>query len=52
MRATAEILLFSDISIHSLRMEGDPMRDMVKLYDVVISIHSLRMEGDLPHSTP
>ena len=35
------------ISIHSLRMEGDPAgRSDVRIYR--ISIHSLRMEGDAP----
>ena len=42
-----------DISIHSLRMEGD---DALKLIKVIyrISIHSLRMEGDniILHSIP
>ena len=37
--------LFVDISIHSLRMEGDPcVSDCI--FFIVISIHSLRMEGD------
>ena len=33
------------ISIHSLRMEGDRLRTLVK-HPPLISIHSLRMEGD------
>ena len=35
-----------DISIHSLRMEGDIYR-MLRIQNKIISIHSLRMEGDL-----
>ena len=34
------------ISIHSLRMEGDPQSVQFALEDDIISIHSLRMEGD------
>ena len=34
-----------DISIHSLRMEGD-FRLVSKSFGSIISIHSLRMEGD------
>ena len=33
------------ISIHSLRMEGDPFRTLLSSM-LFISIHSLRMEGD------
>ena len=33
------------ISIHSLRMEGDAFQKFICLYQH-ISIHSLRMEGD------
>ena len=33
------------ISIHSLRMEGDPLRQW-QSRRIEISIHSLRMEGD------
>ena len=36
------------ISIHSLRMEGDPVVCVVSL-GTIISIHSLRMEGDALH---
>ena len=36
---------FVDISIHSLRMEGDVFR-LADLNMEIISIHSLRMEGD------
>ena len=35
-----------EISIHSLRMEGDTTHCVVYLYGCTISIHSLRMEGD------
>ena len=35
-----------DISIHSLRMEGDPVSIYVCSIGKLISIHSLRMEGD------
>ena len=41
-RALAEY----EISIHSLRMEGDGEREFEKRNGVRISIHSLRMEGD------
>ena len=34
------------ISIHSLRMEGDPDISAALDHAGVISIHSLRMEGD------
>ena len=37
---------FRNISIHSLRMEGDLHLVKVSLYGRLISIHSLRMEGD------
>ena len=37
---------FVDISIHSLRMEGDVKGLIPKLGGSTISIHSLRMEGD------
>ena len=36
-----------EISIHSLRMEGDE-RTMEEVAVTSISIHSLRMEGDRP----
>ena len=41
------------ISIHSLRMEGDPLAQRAE-HNPAISIHSLRMEGDnhLPYSFP
>ena len=35
-----------EISIHSLRMEGDLTRTCALQDNSVISIHSLRMEGD------
>ena len=35
-----------DISIHSLRMEGDNIRPLIPTALQSISIHSLRMEGD------
>ena len=35
-----------EISIHSLRMEGDAMKDDTTKVSITISIHSLRMEGD------
>ena len=38
-----------EISIHSLRMEGDPDLYAQLIAEIDISIHSLRMEGD---STP
>ena len=34
------------ISIHSLRMEGDPKQPVLCVLRTAISIHSLRMEGD------
>ena len=34
------------ISIHSLRMEGDPDLYAQLIAEIDISIHSLRMEGD------
>ena len=34
-----------DISIHSLRMEGDLIL-LISIHLYIISIHSLRMEGD------
>ena len=37
---------FHSISIHSLRMEGDPVSDLGGIKAHPISIHSLRMEGD------
>ena len=37
------------ISIHSLRMEGDPILEQSVAIDEFISIHSLRMEGDTRH---
>ena len=36
-----------DISIHSLRMEGDLLETVIFTVPAVISIHSLRMEGDI-----
>ena len=38
--------LVTDISIHSLRMEGDMTRTLRTSLEKDISIHSLRMEGD------
>ena len=35
------------ISIHSLRMEGDPWNIFFSMHRHFISIHSLRMEGDI-----
>ncbi len=35
-----------EISIHSLRMEGDPDLYAQLIAEIDISIHSLRMEGD------
>ena len=35
------------ISIHTLRVEGDPLLLMLALFLVPISIHTLRVEGDL-----
>ena len=43
--APKEITKNIDISIHSLRMEGDAIF-IYNWYIVCISIHSLRMEGD------
>ena len=37
---------YQQISIHSLRMEGDPAAAARKALALAISIHSLRMEGD------
>ena len=37
-----------EISIHSLRMEGDPDLYAQLIAEIDISIHSLRMEGDFP----
>ena len=46
----SEVAVDCDISIHSLRMEGDVLsRSPSKLYS--ISIHSLRMEGDVKNHT-
>ena len=42
----AAVCLFQDISIHSLRMEGDIVMRVGFGYSAFISIHSLRMEGD------
>ena len=44
-----EIGKFVLISIHSLRMEGDPIDGFPETVCVFISIHSLRMEGDTEH---
>ena len=41
------VIILIPISIHSLRMEGDPLQSSVFLYLFYISIHSLRMEGDI-----
>ena len=38
-------LLSITISIHSLRVEGDPICAIMEL-PIFISIHSLRVEGD------
>ena len=38
-------MIQNDISIHSLRMEGDTA-ELERLRYICISIHSLRMEGD------
>ena len=35
-----------NISIHSLRMEGDRIAAICRVCQLIISIHSLRMEGD------
>ena len=49
----SEYDLMWGISIHSLRMEGDPLAQRAE-HNPAISIHSLRMEGDnhLPYSFP
>ena len=39
-----------EISIHSLRMEGDQRLSHMAAHVIVISIHSLRMEGDFQGS--
>ena len=44
----SQVLPHGPISIHSLRMEGDPVVCVVSL-GTIISIHSLRMEGDALH---
>ena len=44
------IAIVVDISIHSLRMEGDAAPNAISPVPDVISIHSLRMEGDLADS--
>ena len=44
-RTDARVELEDDISIHSLRMEGDGIHFNTKQLHA-ISIHSLRMEGD------
>ena len=45
--ASMNAFCHSIISIHSLRMEGDPKK--INDYVIIdISIHSLRMEGDIP----
>ena len=36
----------SDISIHALREEGDPLRQAFQVQKYYISIHALREEGD------
>ena len=41
-----QTVTFDDISIHSLRMEGDICNVPVSDLGGIISIHSLRMEGD------
>ena len=35
-----------EISIHALRVEGDPI-ETLHIFEVAISIHALRVEGDL-----
>ena len=45
-REFQEFFESSDISIHSLRMEGDIRAGIPDAQDSTISIHSLRMEGD------
>ena len=40
-----------NISIHSLRMEGDVKKHLFQGHELDISIHSLRMEGDFQHVT-
>ena len=50
-RATHLLLLdflWHTISIHALRVEGDP-NGMVGFFTVAISIHALRVEGDRLH---
>ena len=43
--------VFANISIHSLRMEGD-VQITINFQFLNISIHSLRMEGDIGIPTP
>ena len=40
------------ISIHALRVEGDPEYLASVFLDTYISIHALRVEGDVPVVTP
>ena len=47
----ALVFVSADISIHSLRMEGDSVHLNICRFIVDISIHSLRMEGDLGRTT-
>ena len=42
---TARSVEEAEISIHSLRVEGDPIPHLI-IYAISISIHSLRVEGD------
>ena len=44
-RGEPPFFIVADISIHTLRMEGDP-RLLAQVFDLDISIHTLRMEGD------
>ena len=49
MEGDAEVtdfMSFINISIHTLRMEGDQTYLLVGGYGSSISIHTLRMEGD------
>ncbi len=37
----------AEISIHALRVEGDPVVGITVVVDIAISIHALRVEGDV-----
>ena len=53
MEGDSDKIAYSDdcgISIHTLRMEGDPPLFILCPVGHLISIHTLRMEGD--YSTP